>query len=188
MASYGRNFHTRISPYSQQRHGRFQLVQGAAIPIGTPVVVPANPVPDATLTGALPAKLATGAQAPRVGLCGLAIYEWISSTGDPVLTTPSDVDTIPDLELFQLITGPNVKVVFTNTVDHAYLGLRNYKGRMMVAGLGASPTVKAGDFLTPGTGTDAAGYWAVNATASNAWLVVTNVDATRQEVEAEMIF
>jgi hypothetical protein len=51
--------------------------------------------------------------------------------------------------------------------------------------MGATPTVKVGDLLSPGTGTDVAGYWAVNATAANAWLRVTNVDAARQMVEAE---
>jgi hypothetical protein len=85
----------------------------------------------------------------------------------------------------QLTAGPNTKVVFTNTAARTFMGVRNYKGRTMVAGMGATPTVKVGDLLSPGTGTDAAGYWAVNGTAANAWLVVTNVDTARQMVEAE---
>jgi hypothetical protein len=57
----------------------------------------------------------------------------------------------------------------------------------MVAGLGATPTLQVGDYLTPGTGNDSAGYWAETASAANAWLVVTLVDSARQEVEAELL-
>ena len=32
------------------------------------------------------------------------------------------------------------------------------------------------------------GYWVETATAANAWLVITAVDASRGEVEAEMTF
>jgi hypothetical protein len=189
MASYGRNFHTRVSPYPQQRKGRYQNTQGAAIPIGTPVVVANGATPNHGLTDVLPATLATGAQAPKRGFAGIAIYEWIDMNGtDPELDTFSDRDTIPDGELFQVISGPNVKVVFTNTTARSFMGLRDYTGRLMVAGLGATPTVAIGDYLTPGTGNDSAGYWAETASAANAWLVVTNVDAARQEVEAEFVF
>lgn len=189
MASYGRNFHTRVAPTSQQRRGRFVLAQGAAVPIGVPIKIANGADNDGTLSDALPAALATGAQAPKRGFTGIGIYEHIQIIGqDPVVTTFSDIDTIPDTEMFQLISGPNVKVVFKNTSARTFRSLRNYAGRVMVAGMGATPTVTIGDFLTPGTGNDTAGYWAVTGSATNAWLVVTNVDTARQEVEAEFNF
>jgi hypothetical protein len=58
----------------------------------------------------------------------------------------------------------------------------------MVAGLGATPTVAIGDYLTPGAGDDVSGYWAETATAANGWLVVTKVDADRGELEARLNF
>ena len=190
MASYGRNFHTRISPSEQHRRGRFQLsMGGASIPIGAPVTVAGGATPVGGLTGALPATLATGAQAPKQGFSGIGIYEYTDINGlDPQLYGWADQDKIPDGELFQVISGTAVKVVFNNTADRKFLGLRDYKGRVMVAGLGATPTVAVGDFLSPGPGTDAGGYWIETGTAANAWLIVTNVDASRQEVEAQMAF
>lgn len=189
MASYGRNFHTRVSPYTQQRRGRYVMAQGADVPIGAPVIAANLAVPDHSLTDSLPAQLATGAQAPKRGFAGIGIYEHIQIIGhDPVLTTFGDIDTIPDTEMFQLICGPNVKVVFRNTAARVFRTTRNYTGRVMVAGMGATPTVAVGNYLTPGTGNDSAGYWATTGTASNAWLVVTNVDVARQEVEAEFNF
>jgi hypothetical protein len=58
----------------------------------------------------------------------------------------------------------------------------------MVAGLGATPTVAVGDYLTPGTGNGTAGYWAETATEANAWLIVTAVNASTGEVEARVNF
>jgi hypothetical protein len=190
MPTYGRNFSTRISPYPQQRHGRYVLdASGGTVPIGAPVVVADGATPDAGLTDALPASLATGAQAPKRGFSGIAIYERIDLAGyDVDYTTFSDLDTIPDNELFQVVMGPNVKVVFANTTDRTYLNTRAYAGRIMVAGMGATPSLGVGDYLTPGTGNDTAGYWTSTATASEAWFVVTKVDAARQEIEAEMAF
>jgi hypothetical protein len=186
MGTYGRNFEFRITPTEEQRHGRVYLDGSNAVPIGVPLVIAANATPSEMWTDALPATLATGAQPFKHGLCGIGVYEHIDFNGsDPMLTLYSDIDMIPVKRLVQLTAGPNTKVVFTNTTDRTFMGVRNYKGRMMVAGMGATPTVKVGDSLSPGTGTDAGGYWAVNGTAANAWLVVTNVDAARQMVEAE---
>ncbi len=186
MGSYGRNFEFRITPTEEQRHGRVYLSGTNPVPIGVPLVVAANATPSDLWTDALPASLATGAQPFKHGLCGIGVYEHIDNNGfDTALTTYSDRDLIPAGRLVQLTAGPNTKVVFTNTAQRTFMGIRNYAARMMVAGMGATPTVKVGDLLSPGTGTDAAGYWAVNGTAGNAWLVVTNVDAARQMVEAE---
>jgi hypothetical protein len=186
MGTYGRNFEFRITPTEEERHGRVYFDGANAVPIGVPLVVAANATPSVMWTDALPSTLATGAQPFKRGLCGIGVYEHIDFNGfDPSLTLYSDIDLIPTKRLVQLTAGPNTKVVFTNTTARTFMGVRPYPARMMVAGMGATPTVKVGDLLSPGTGTDAAGYWAVNATAANAWLVVTNVDAARQMVEAE---
>lgn len=188
MGTYGRNFEFRITPTEEERHGRVYLGGATDVPIGVPLVIAANATPSDLWTDALPAALATGAQPFKRGLCGIGVYEHIDFNGaDPSLTLYSDKDLIPAQRLVQLTAGPNTKVVFNNTADRTFMGVRNYKGRIMVAGMGATPTVKVGDLLSPGTGTDAAGYWAETASAANAWLVVTNVDASRQEVEAELL-
>lgn len=188
MGSYGRNFDFRIVPEEEARRGRIYLdPTGADVPMGAPLLVADASTPSMEFTGALPAKLATGAQVYKRGFTGIGVYEYIDYNQlDPLYVTYSDRDLMPAGRLVQLVTGPNVKVVFRNTVDRQFVTKRNYKGRMMVAGMGATPTVKVGDTLSPGTGTDAAGYWAASG-AVNAWLLVTRVDAARQEVEAELL-
>jgi hypothetical protein len=186
MGTYGRNFEFRITPTEEERHGRVYFAGASPVPIGVPLVIAAQAVSSDMWTDALPATLATGAQPFNHGLCGIGVYEYIDYNGfDPELTTYSDRDIIPVQRLVQLTAGPNTKVVLTNTAARTFMGIRPYAARMMVAGMGATPTVKVGDLLSPGTGTDAAGYWAVNATAANAWLRVTYVDTARQSVEAE---
>lgn len=188
MSSYGRNFDFRVVPKEEQRKGRVILSAAADVPIGAPLVIAAGAVPDAAYTGALPTALATGATAFRHGFCGLGIYEHLNfDQSDPLWTLYSDKDLMPAGKQVQFIVGPNVKVVFKNTTAHTFLGSRSYPGRVMVAGMGATPTLAVGDFLTPGVGNDTSGYWAETATAANAWLVVTNVDVLRQEVEAELL-
>lgn len=187
MGSYGRNFEFRVTPSEYMRRGRIVLAQGSDVPIGVPLLT--GTTPDPLWTGALPATLATGAQAPALGRAGIGIYEWIDFNGlDQQLYNASDRDTMPNGKQVQLISGAGVKVVFHNTSARTFLGTRSYAGRIMVAGMGATPTVIVGDYLTPGTGTDVAGYWARTTSASDGWLRVTNVDATRQEVEAEFVF
>jgi hypothetical protein len=188
MGSYGRNVDFRVTPIEMQRRGRFYLDETDPIAIGAPFIVEDGAEPNEYWTDALPAKLATGAQEPNRGLCGIGIYEWLDlSQLDSEYYTYSDRDVIPVQREFQLISGPGVKVVFRNTVDRKFMGTRDYKGRVMVAGMGATPTVAVGDYLSPGTGNDTAGYWATS-TSANGWLHVTNVDSQRQEVEAEFIF
>lgn len=188
MGSYGRNFEMRITPTEQQRRGRILLDGSAPVAIGAPLVIANGATPSEAFTKALPANLATGAQPFKRGFTGVGIYEHLDyNQYDPEWILYSDRDVMPQGKLVQLIIGPNVKVVFRNTEDRTYLGTRDYEGRVMVAGLGATPTVAVGDYLTPGTGNDDAGYWAETGSAANAWLVVTNVDAARQEVEAELL-
>lgn len=188
MSTYGRNFDFRVVPQPEQRHGRYVLT-GTDIPIGAPAKVANGATPNTAFTDALPASLATGAQAPKKGFTGIAVYEWIDMNQlDPDYFTYSDRGAVPKNRQFQLVSGPGIKVVFRNTADRTYLAVRDYAGRLMVAGMGATPTVAVGDYLTPGTGDDANGYWAETATATNAWLVVTLVDTARGSVEAEMVF
>ncbi len=191
MGSYGRNFEFRVPPVHGQRGGRYVLPKTApaAIPIGAPVKVADGAVQDSM--GLLPVALATGAQAPKFGTCGLLLFEYppVAFAGtDPVLTTYADLDTAPKGAAIQLIHGDAVKVVFRNTVARTFMNTRDYTGRTMVAGLGATPTLAVGDYLTPGTGSDGAGYWAETATAANAWLVVESIDTARNEVEARFVF
>lgn len=189
MGTYGRNFDFRVPPFGAQRRGRFFLSGSTNIPIGVPV--------KATLAGpdtqlnTLPVALATGAQAPVQGLSGVVVYEHAPAAYagfDPVLTTYSDIDFVPAGKNVQVVSGKGVKVLLKNTVTKVFLGSRTYTGRTMVAGLGATLSLQVGDLLTPGTGTDVAGYWAETAVAADAWLVVTSVDNVRGEVEAEFVF
>lgn len=191
MGSYGRNFDFRVPPVHGQRGGRYILPASAPanLPIGVPVVVPNGSATD--VDGRLPVQLATGAQAPKKGLCGLLLFEYgpAAYAGfDPLLTTYSDLDFAPRGQSVQVISGDSVKAFFRNTAARLFFGVRNYAGRIMVAGMGATPTLAAGDFLTPGVGTDVAGYWAETAIEADAWLIVEHVDAARQEVEARFAF
>lgn len=189
MASYGRNFEFRVPPVHGQRGGRYVLGGDDALPIGVPVKTNHEVVDE--LTGALEVELATSAQAPVKGQCGILVYELDPGIGlggvDPVLTTFSDYDTVPVGKMVQVVSGDMVKVVFRNTEDRTFLQSRDYDGRIMVAGAGATPTVAVGDYLSPGTGNDTSGYWA-ESNAANGWLVVESVDTDRGEVEARFKF
>lgn len=193
MGSYGRNFECRIPPVHGSRGGRFYLPSDQAdIPIGVPVIVDDGATPDVAFTGALPVTLATGDQAkPKPGMGGIVLYEHAPAAYagfDPLLTTYSDIDLVPHGKLCQVVEGGETKVVFRNTSDRVFLHTRNYSGRTMVAGLGATPTLSVGDYLTPGDGNDDDGYWAETSTAANGWLVVVNVDSVRGEVECRLNF
>lgn len=190
MGTYGRNFEFRVPPHGGQRGARYVLptTAPADLPIGAPVVVANGATPDEM--GRLPVALATGAQAPKPGLSGILVFEHAPAAyagDDPFLTTYSDKDTAPRGRAVQVVAGDRVKVVFRNTEDRSFMGQRDYQGRVIVAGMGATPTVAVGDYLTPGTGDDTAGYWA-EGTAANGWMVVESVDVARQEVECRMTF
>lgn len=191
MGTYGRNFEFRVPPHGGQRGARYVLPTSAPadLPIGVPVRVADGAVPDEM--GRLPVALATGGQAPKQGLSGILLYEHAPAAfagDDPNLTTYSDKDTVPRGRGVQVIAGDRIKVVFRNTTDRTFLQTRDYEGRTIVAGLGATPTLAVGDYLTPGTGDDTAGYWAETGTAANGWLVVESVDADRGEVECRLNF
>lgn len=189
MGSYGRNFEFRTPPEERERGARFLLDNGADIPIGAPVEAVSPLEVSDIYSDSRHMVLATGATNPVKGSMGIAVYEHIDYHGDdPVLTTYSDKDYVPNGKLFQVVSGAGIIVVFRNTEDRTFLNTRDYTGRIMVAGLGATPTVAVGDMLTPGTGDDDNGYWAETATAAEAWLRVVGVDTARGEVEAMLLF
>lgn len=190
--SYGNNVEFRVPPHGGQRSGRFYLNETADLPIGAPVKH--DTAADENDLGLLPVEQATGATArPKPGMGGVALYEHKNDEAfagvDDTLTTYSYIDKVPAGKALQVINGTEVKIVLRNTDDNTFLNTRAYAGRKMVAGLGgATPTVEVGEYLTPGTGNDDDGYWAVTASEPNAWLVVTKVDNDRGELEARLLF
>ncbi len=189
--SYGRNFEFRVPPVGGQRGGRYAtpaagLGGGVEFPIGVPV--------RATTThntlGLQEVAIGSNATPPKPGKNGILVFEHLDFAGsDPLLTTASDRDTAPNGKAVQVVSGSEVKVVLRNTSDRTFLQTRDYAGRIMVAGLGATPTVAVGDYLEPHSSpSDDNGYWVETGTAANAWLVVTAVDTARGEVEARMLF
>lgn len=188
MSNYGRNFEFRIAPERGQRNGRYVNATGSPIPLGTPVAV--DQAAGLDELGRQHIVPVTGATVPVRGEHGIVLYEHTSVSlagSDPALTTYADIDYAPTGRSCMVVSGVTVKVVLRNTEDRTFLNTRAYAGRVMVAGLGATPTLAEGDFLTPGTGDDDAGYWA-EGTDANGWMIITSVDAARGEVEARLLF
>lgn len=183
---YGRNFGFRISPTPEQRKGRY--INGATrIPIGAPVVAGA-----VNADGRNAVALASGVITPKQGIHGLVIFEhaWAWDAGqDPFLALSSDMDYVPAAAPCQLVSGTEVKVWLANTADEEFLVEGNdLEGKTYVA-----PSNLAG--LAVGTGlrphatpSDTNGYWEAVAGAEVPWLTVTNVEADRGLVEAQMAF
>jgi hypothetical protein len=190
MGTYGRNFEFRIPPEAENRPGRFAVpATGTRIAIGAPIKVTPGGVP--TDLDLQPVTLVTAATAPLVGLCGLVLFEHAPAAFagvDPFLTTYSDLGDVPLGAAVQMVSGPEVKVVFRNTLARDFLDLRTYSARTMVAGMGATPTIAVGDMLTPGPGNDSGGYWQETSDPTLAWLRVVHIDTTRLEVEARFAF
>lgn len=197
MSTYGRNFEFRVQPTGGERSGRYINGDTIDIPLGAPVRV--DTTSGENTDKRLPVKLAAGnTPAPRTGMAGILIHEWAPnafSGSDPLLTVFSDRDYTPkpgsqENSTGYLVSGPSVSVMFRNTDANNFFFQRTYAARKMVAGVaGATPTVVVGDLLRPhDTPNDTNGYWQETSTASEAWLVVTHVDNTRQEVEARFLF
>lgn len=188
MTTLGRNIDFRQGPLPQHRLGRFRT-GATAIAQGAPVTMVASSATDpADLR--LPVQIAAAAAAPIIGLSGIIVYEapWDAFHGyDPQLTRPSDIDVVPALKPAQVVHGTEVRVKLQNTVSRTFEGMRTYPGRLMVAPAGLSGLI-VGDLLTPGVGSDSAGYWAETATLALAWLRITSVQATAGFVEAQMLF
>ncbi len=196
MSNYGRNFEFIVPPNGNQRKGRFFLDNAIdTVAIGAPVVFATSGTVGANNALDLePVIVADGAQdIPVSGRGGIAVYEYGPAAfagDDPSLTTYSDKDTIPAGAAVQVISGSQIKVRYKNTAARTFLESREYAARTMVAGLSAAtPTVVVGELLTPQTTpNDSNGYWVETSTASEAWLVITKVDAATDELEAQMTF
>jgi hypothetical protein len=195
MSNLGRNFEILQEPDAKHRLGRFRLKDGLSVPIGAPLQVPSATTTDAN--GRLTLELATAASGPKPGTTGIGVYiwSWNATRGDdPALTDPSDKDYVPVAAPVQLVFGNEVKVRLINTTARTFPAFggsgigRSYTGRVMVAGLGATPTLAVDDMLTPGIGNDTDGYWAETADPDLAWLRITAVNATTGECEAQMVF
>ena len=176
--SYGRNFEMRVSPQIANRSARNYA--DAEFLIGAPVLTAAAATPEVDASGRSKAELATGATAtPRPGEGGVAVFEDHGIAGvpgfDPWLTTASDLNFVPAGASVQVVNGGYVKFVLRNTPGFS-LGGRAYEAQNMIDPAVAG-SIAVGDTLTPGTGDNADGYWTTTATASEAWLVVTNVEA-----------
>lgn len=188
--SYGRNFEFRVPPHGGQRGARFALADGVSgLPIGAPVAITGADDDN----GRNIVNHAVDATPPVSSKHGIAVYEYAPAAfagDDPLLTTYSDKDTVPASAPVQVVSGDTVKIVLRNTSDRTFLETRDYEGRTMVAGLGATPTVAVGDYLEPYgvSRSDSVGYWKETGTKANAWLVITSVDSARGEVEARMMF
>jgi hypothetical protein len=190
MGTYGRNLEFRIPPEAENRPGRFAVpTTGTKIAIGAPIQVTAGAAP--TDLDLAPVTLVTAPTAPLIGLCGLVLFEYAPAAFagvDPFLTTYSDLGDVPLGAAVQMISGPEVKVVFKNTTARDFLDIRHYTARTMVGGMTATPTIAVGDMLTPGPGDDTGGYWQETSDPTLAWLRVVHIDTTRLEVEARFAF
>lgn len=186
MSSLGRNFSFLQSPLPEHRLGRYKT-GATVIPQGAPVVATgAMDTADKRRTVALAAADADVATVTG-GLGGILVWDeaWTNFHGyDPVLTTASDIDTVPTYTPAQVVHGTEVRVQFRNTADRSFLGLRDYDGRTIIN----LTSMVLGDLLTPGAGNDTDGYWKRTTTAGDGWLRVTAIDTTNGLVEAQMLF
>lgn len=176
--AYGRNFGMR-SFENAVRMGRHKVAadfdEGAngELYIGTAVKADAN--------GNI---VRPAANAEPDGLSGILVYEHIQYQGvDPGLTTYSDApfNKAPKGRFAQILRGPGAKVWFKNTSDKTLYDNRTQTGVTLVAGLGATPTLAVGDYLTPA----ADGTWQ-EGTAANGWLQVEQVSS--DGVECRVLF
>lgn len=183
--SYSRNFGFR-SFENIVRLGRQRTPKtGANILIGAPVVV------DDSAPGFL--RLAEAGEATSPG-AGVLVYEHITVAGvggfngiDLALTSPSDppFNVAPKGAYAQIVHGIGTKVWYRNTTDKPLYDARVQVGLTVVAGLGASPTIAIGDYLTPaGDGT----WVEANGTTDGNWLYVEQVDAVSGRVECRFTF
>lgn len=201
MSQFHRNFEWANPPRDGTRPGSYispnafqvdGVTPNTPILIGQPVTVDTTQAVD-SVYGLQPVKIAAEASAPVKGLSGIAIYEFKNDEAfagfDQNLTGFSDLAFIPPAQALQVNAGGYTEARFRNTSALTFLNTRPYAARTMVAGLGgATNTVVVGTLLTPGVGTDAAGYWEVTATASLAWLVVTSFNLSTGECVARCLF
>lgn len=186
MSNYGRNFYFAQPPEGNEREGRYSIA--ASVPIGAPVVIASSGDATDDLGLTRMELAAEGAATPLPGLGGIAVYEqtYTAFHGvDPLVTSYSDLGDVPAGSAIQVIQG-TARVGYINTEDDSFFGQRDYDGRVMVAGLGATPTLEVHDMLTVGAGDGTDGYWKKTTDASLCWLVVTSI--TNGRVEARLNF
>lgn len=187
MSTYGRHVELRQSPLPQHRLGRYK-VGASDILQYAPVKVVGDPDVDGRLT----LELCTGATQPKLTRHGLVCWEQVYEGWqgrDMIMERFSDLDMAKAGKPCQLVHGPEVRIAYRNLSAVDFLnGLNTYAARTVVAGLGATPSLVGGEWLTPGVGNDTDGYWAETSVEAEAWLVVTHVRLDEQIVEAEMLF
>ena len=171
--TYSRNFEFRVPPRQGERAGRFYV--DAATVIGAPVHVDlATPAADAD--GSLLVNVTDSATSP-VGdgeLKGIMVYEELFT--DYAGESYSDKTTAPANARVQVVSGKTVKVAFRNTTATTMVAPANLSG------------ITVGTYLGPDDGGTTA-YWQVaDGATPDAWLVVTDVDATAGTVEAQLLF
>ena len=186
-----RNFEYRVSPRGPERGSRYVLKADEAAP--RTKGVPVKTTGDFDAQGRAVVSLVTGAQdKPKAGQGGILDFELFRKEGlDNYIQTYSDYDTVEAGTPVQVVTGENrVRINYRNTEDGSFYSRAGYPaGRIMIAGVSiATPTVALGDYLTPGTGNDTAGYWAETSDIDEAWLVVQRVDKDTGDVEVTVNF
>lgn len=184
MGVYGRNFWFLAPPRPDDRQGRYVL--GEDILIGTPVVAGT----DMDLNGQREITPADADQAPLKYKNGILVYEnpfAVAPGFDPVTYGYGDFDTAPSGQPAQVVSGSYIRFRLKNTAEETIDGQRTYPARVMVAGLGATPTLDIDDFIGPATTpSDVNGYWQ-ECSEADAWAIVTQVYDT-DELDAQLIF
>ena len=124
--------------------------------------------------------------------CGIAVFEHITNAGlggyngiDMQLTSPQDVpfSSVPASRYVQSVHGIGVKVWHKNTATKVLYDGRSQTGRTPVAGLGATPTLIVGDYLTP----DGSGGWKEASGGDGKWLWVEHINSNGT-VECRLTF
>lgn len=201
MSNYGRHFEFRVAPISKHRSGRNFLDSATAVPIGAPVTYSTGgPLGEENGLGLRPMVLAAqAASAPAPGQGGIAVYEYgpAAFAGDDAqLVTYSDKMTVPAGAALQVVNGDYVKVVLRNVPAYTFNGTRSYAAINMIDP-DEIDSLEPGDGLLPGPGSDAEGYWQVDANmgaSPTSWLVVERVTSINfhgesgYEVEARLNF
>lgn len=175
------------------REGRFRgLASGTELRLGTMVEV------DSSDTDRIRQAVDTaigGSGDCRTDTCGILWYEHDSQTfndprfGGAAGQLPQDLDTAPNGRMVQVLRGRGAKVWFRNTGDSETEPGLNYPNTRasvtMVFGVGGStPTLAVGDKLGWNNTNK---YWQETTTAAEQVLVVTHVDHTLLEVDAELL-
>lgn len=173
------------------REGRFRAPASTALRLGT--FVEMDPNDNDRVREADNATIGIGGSGDvRAAVCGILWYEHDSQTfnspafGGAAGQLPQDLDTAPAGRMVQVLHGRGSKFWFRNTAaatTEPGLNFANTRAEViMVDGLGATPTLSAGDLL----GWDSANnFYTATSDLAEAIFVVTKVDG--DTVDAEML-